>query len=42
MSTSKKVAVVGGGISGLAAAASLADKGFEVYLLEASDYFGKS
>lgn len=36
----KKVAVIGGGISGLAAAASLVDKGFDVYLLEASDYFG--
>ena len=36
----KKVAVVGGGISGLAAAASLVDQGFDVTLLEASDYFG--
>ncbi|KXJ11034.1 Amine oxidase [flavin-containing] B [Exaiptasia diaphana] len=36
----KKVAVVGGGISGLAAAASLVDQGFDVHLLEASDYFG--
>ena len=35
-----KVAVIGAGISGLAAAASLEEKGFHVYLLEASDYIG--
>ncbi|EDO36549.1 predicted protein [Nematostella vectensis] len=34
------VAVVGGGVAGLAAAASLIDKGFDVKLLEAADYFG--
>ena len=37
-----KVAVVGAGVAGLAAAASLSQAGFEVALLEAADYIGKS
>ena len=35
-----QVAVVGGGVAGLAAASSLSEAGFEVVLLEAADYFG--
>ena len=35
-----QVAVVGGGIAGLAAAASLSEAGFDVVLLEAAGYFG--
>lgn len=34
------VAVVGGGMAGLAAAAALSQAGYDVMLLEASDYFG--
>lgn len=34
------VAVVGGGMAGLAAAAALSQAGFDVMLLEASDYLG--
>ena len=35
-----QVAVVGGGVAGLAAASSLSEAGFDVVLLEAADYFG--
>ena len=35
-----QVAVVGGGVAGLAATASLSKAGFDVVLLEAPDYFG--
>ena len=35
-----RVAVVGGGLAGLTAAATLADKGFAVTLLERNDYLG--
>ena len=35
-----QVAVVGGGVAGLAAASSLSKAGFDVVLLEAADYFG--
>ena len=35
-----QVAIVGGGVAGLAAAASLSEAGFDVVLLEAADYFG--
>ena len=35
-----QVAVVGGGVAGLAAASSLSEAGFEVVLVEAADYFG--
>ena len=35
-----QVAVVGGGVAGLAAASSLSEAGFGVVLLEAADYFG--
>ena len=35
-----QVAVVGGGVAGLAAALSLSEAGFDVVLLEAADYFG--
>ena len=34
-----QVAVVGGGVAGLAATASLSEAGFNVVLLEAADYF---
>ena len=36
-----QVAVVGGGMAGLAAASALSEAGLQVVLLEASDYFGK-
>jgi len=36
-----QVAVVGGGMAGLAAASSLSEAGFDVVLLEAADYLGK-
>ena len=35
-----QVVVVGGGVAGLAATASLSEAGFDVVLLEAADYFG--
>ena len=35
-----QVAVVGGGVAGLAATASLSEAGIDVVLLEAADYFG--
>ena len=35
-----QVAVVGGGLAGLAAAASLSKAGFDVVLLEAANYLG--
>ncbi len=40
LSTPKKVAVVGGGIAGIAAAASLAERGFQVTLYEKAAYLG--
>ena len=36
-----QVAVVGGGMAGLAAASSLSEAGFDVVLFEAADYLGK-
>lgn len=36
-----QIAVVGGGMAGLAAASSLSEAGFDVVLLEAADYLGK-
>ena len=36
-----QIAVVGGGLAGLAAAASLSKAGFDVVLLEAANYLGK-
>ena len=36
-----QIAVVGGGLAGLAAAASLSKAGFAVVLLEAANYLGK-
>lgn len=35
-----QVAIVGGGLAGLAAAASLSQAGFDVVLLEAANYLG--
>ena len=40
-SPASQVAVVGGGMAGLAAAASLSKAGFDVVLLEAANYLGK-
>ena len=39
-SSDNQVAVVGGGMAGLAAAASLSEAGFDVVLLEAANYLG--
>ena len=39
-SSDNQVAVVGGGVAGLAAAASLSEAGFDVVLLEAANYLG--
>ena len=36
-----QVAIVGGGMAGLAAASSLSEAGFDVVLFEAADYLGK-
>lgn len=36
-----EVAIVGGGMAGLAAASSLSEAGFDVVLFEAADYLGK-
>ena len=36
-----QVAVVGGGMAGLAAASTLSEAGFDVVLCEAADYLGK-
>ncbi|MEM6789420.1 MAG: FAD-dependent oxidoreductase [Myxococcota bacterium] len=38
--TTKRVAVVGGGLGGLSAATALAERGFDVSLYEANDYLG--
>lgn len=40
ITTQKKVAIVGGGIAGLSAAANLAERGFDVTLFEKNEYLG--
>lgn len=40
ISSQKKVAIIGGGIAGLSAAANLAERGFEVTLFEKNNYLG--
>lgn len=40
ITTQKKVAVIGGGIAGLSAAANLSERGFEVTLFEKNAYLG--
>ena len=41
-SPDNQVVIVGGGLAGLSAAASLSKAGFDVVLLEASNYLGSS
>ncbi|MEZ5002894.1 MAG: FAD-dependent oxidoreductase [Chitinophagales bacterium] len=40
LSTPRKVAVIGGGIAGIASASALSERGFEVHLFEKANYLG--